>query len=104
MGASSSRGAVIGYERGTAMANSVYLFALRDGTGDRAGTLLPWLAGSPSPHGVPDRLLVAACAPAAVSGPWVVHPDAYRTVCVVWPGARPDVLAGQWDRTAAGRR
>src|SRR3954447_781388 len=38
------------------MANPVHLMPLRDGEGERAGTLLPWLARCPSAHGVPDRL------------------------------------------------
>src|SRR3954454_3302109 len=41
---------------GATMANPVHLMPLRDGEGERAGTLLPWLAGCPSAHGVPDRL------------------------------------------------
>jgi hypothetical protein len=171
---------------GATMANSVHLMPLRDGEGERAGTLLPWLTGCPSAHGVPDRLpephplptaravvgalvaahchgtsstevidlgaeplacpdpdacarhdlgeislhsadslaepipldapiefiscrrayeptaLVAACALARISGPWVVYPDAYGTVCVVWPGDRPEVLAAEWDWVGAG--
>jgi hypothetical protein len=161
------------------MANSVHLMPLRDGEGEQAGTLLPWLAGCPSAHGVPDRLpephplptaravvealvaahchgtswpritglgdqplgcpdpaacpghdlgevslqgggsdplapdapvdfiscrrtdeptaLVAACALARIGGPWVVYPDAYGTVCVVWPGDRPEALAAEWN-------
>jgi hypothetical protein len=46
---------------------------------------------------VPDAL-VAACALAAISGPWIVYPDTGGRICVVWPGDRPEALATEWDR------
>src|SRR3954469_17586599 len=46
---------------GATMANSVHLMPLRDGEGERAGTLLPWLAVRPSAHRVPDRLPEPPC-------------------------------------------